>query len=148
MSALGTIPIPEQTAARFAAGFLPAGHSVMAAKALFILAALFRGAHNIPPTTLRRGNWSNPHYADCVVPTGGGFATFDGDQLTRLVLLAHAACIRVSLKAVGPGYGRLYFSQRQREGDFMDRHPTIEQAAADPNLNYYLTAIEELKHEG
>jgi hypothetical protein len=55
-------------------------------------------------------------------------ATYDGDDLTRLVLLAHERCIRVAIEPVNCRYMRIAIWKREREGDTYHRHPTIEQA--------------------
>lgn len=61
---------------------------------------------------------------------GNGFATWDFDMLTKLVLLAHAECIRVELEATAPRLFKVVFFEREREGDIARRHPTIAQAVA------------------
>lgn len=62
---------------------------------------------------------------------GGGLATHDNDALTRLVFLAHDACIRVSIEARTFHHLTLYFHPRAvREGFIAERHPTIEAALA------------------
>lgn len=77
-----------------------------------------------------------------VVRLGNGLATFDFDDLTRLVLAAHRNAVRVALD--GDMYLATYeedkdftypmpclrvtLHARRREGDFAQRHPTIEDA--------------------
>jgi hypothetical protein len=57
--------------------------------------------------------------------------TWDSNQLTLLVLLAHEMCVRVEVKPCNMQYLKLCFSPRDcRDGDIYKRHPTIEQAAA------------------
>lgn len=69
-----------------------------------------------------------------------GYATFDtvdGDDLTRLVFLAHDYGIRVELRPHGFGYMRMMFSQREtRDGGISERHPTAEQALAAHRARY------------
>lgn len=61
----------------------------------------------------------------------GGFATWDFDQLTRLVIGAHDDCIRMLISPSGPGMLCLSFWPREdREGKMAKRHPTIEEAIA------------------
>lgn len=61
-------------------------------------------------------------------PFSSGFSTFDSDQLTRLVFLAHDRAIRVEIRSSNPYRIKLCMWKRQREGDGMSRHPSLEQA--------------------
>jgi hypothetical protein len=89
------------------------------AKAFF--AEFYRGEHHFPGKIKPFGEgWSMSHF--------GSMATFDGDELTRLVLLAHSRCVRVELSNGGPNRLRIAIWGRQREGRMYERHPTIEQA--------------------
>jgi hypothetical protein len=76
-----------------------------------------------------RSNWKDPNYIMLTIRSE--IATFDFDSMTRLVFLCHDYAIRCSAHGVGPGYTRLMFHQRQREGHMAQRHPTIEQALAE-----------------
>ena len=67
------------------------------------------------------GGWCINHY--------GSLATFDFDELTRLVFLAHDKCIRIELMQGGPVAVKIAIWQRdKREGSMFERHPTIETA--------------------
>jgi hypothetical protein len=55
-------------------------------------------------------------------------ATFDFDQLTRLVLLCHEARIRCCIDPAGPRLLRLSFWQRASAGSLATRHPSIDEA--------------------
>jgi len=56
-------------------------------------------------------------------------STFDFDYLTRLVVLAHDACVRVEIVSTRPGRVGLVLHKRAgRTGSSYDRHPTIEEA--------------------
>ena len=55
----------------------------------------------------------------------GDMATWDGDILTRLVVLCHEERIRLSIHACTPYHMRIYFSERQAEGSTPERHPDI-----------------------
>jgi hypothetical protein len=57
------------------------------------------------------------------------FATHDGNELTRLVVLAHDRHIRVAVRGHGMNGMAITFHKREREGDFAQRHPTLEDAA-------------------
>lgn len=83
-------------------------------------ADFYRGEHHFPAEIKPFGEgWSMSHMGD--------LATYDGDDLTRLVLLAHEECIRVAIDSGGPRRVRIAIWKREREGPMYARHPTIEQ---------------------
>ena len=91
------------------------------AEATAFFAEFYRGEHHFPAKIKAYGEgWSMSHF--------GGMGTFDPDELTRLVLLAHDKCIRVWIEQGGPNRLRVAIWRRNREGDMYNRHPTIEQA--------------------
>ena len=53
----------------------------------------------------------------------GELATFDGDELTRLVVAAHAHRVRVAVNAHCKGYLRLQLNPRGEAGRSDQRHP-------------------------
>ena len=57
-------------------------------------------------------------------------ATFDSDALTRLVIGAHDACRRVSIHPHTFRHLRILYHPRERDGDMMRRHPTMDEAVA------------------
>lgn len=59
------------------------------------------------------------------------FATWDFDQLTKLVFLAHEERIRVSLQPIAPKYLRVMFFPRLADGSMATRHPNLDEAIAD-----------------
>lgn len=60
----------------------------------------------------------------------GDLATFDHNDLTKLVVLCHRSCIRFDIEAASRGYLRLSFWQRHtRTGGIGRRHPDIYEAA-------------------
>lgn len=77
-----------------------------------------------------------PHYATqagiirtawCVeVRFRGDMATFDGDEMTRLVVAAHRERVRASLSARCRGVLTLMLHPRDADGAFMQRHPGLE----------------------
>lgn len=84
-----------------------------------------------------RTHLNQPHW--CEVIYRPGFCTFDtvdGDDLTRLVFLAHDYGIRVELHPHGFGYMRLTFSQRAVRSNSVEGHPTAEQALAAHRARY------------
>jgi len=68
-----------------------------------------------------RVNWS----------AGNGFATFDNNDLTNLVLLAHAECIRIAITPATPSMFRVHFFPRLPTGCGMTRPPDVAHAVAD-----------------
>ena len=87
-----------------------------------LLADLYRGFHHLQGKVKPAG------------PSGIEFntanhsmATYDFDQLTRAVILAHERCIRFEITSSGPRMLRFYLHQRKRSGRAYERHPTIHQ---------------------
>ena len=80
----------------------------------------FGGKHHFPSKIKEWGNgWCiNSRY---------DLATYDGNTLTRLVLMAHEKCIRVELLSAGLHGIKIILHKRQRDGRLFERHPTIEQ---------------------
>lgn len=75
---------------------------------------------------IKRGLWVTGS-VEVVLYDGSGFSTYDFDHLTRIVIGAHDACLRVSLESASPQHIRLVMHDRQREGDRFQRHPTLEE---------------------
>lgn len=100
------------------------------------VADLFGGLHHAPRE--KSWDWESPTQVSMTVFAGGGWATFDGAMLTRIVLLAHARAVRVELNVKGFGYVELRLSQRVREGRMYERHPTIEEVANDPRCPWFV----------
>ncbi|NUP08381.1 MAG: hypothetical protein HOW73_20215 [Polyangiaceae bacterium] len=91
-------------------------------------ATFYRGKHHIPEKGVRDeggGSWYVAHYN-----AGAGLSSFDYDDLTRLVFMAHDRGVRVSLHSSAPNYVKIRIShQRSRPpGDMSTVHPTLEQA--------------------
>lgn len=85
-------------------------------------AEFYRGEHHIHGKVKPFGpGWQVDHR--------GPLSTFDFDDLTRLVFLAHDKCVRVELNQSGPGMIKICIWQREgRTGSMFERHPTIEAA--------------------
>lgn len=83
---------------------------------------LYYGKHHIPGKIKPWGTgWCVNHY--------GSLATFDFDELTRLVFLSHDRCIRAEIQNSGPRMVKICIWQREgREGGISERHPTIKEA--------------------
>ena len=55
-----------------------------------------------------------------------GIATYDFNELTRLVLLAHRDCIRIEINASGPGLLKICaWKRHQKTGRLHKRHPDL-----------------------
>jgi hypothetical protein len=79
------------------------------------------GAHNVPPV--------KPCGNGIKVSVSAGLSTFDNDNLTRLVLLAHDRCVRIELAQGGPcRTGIVLHRCHTRKGGVFNGYPTIEQA--------------------
>lgn len=59
----------------------------------------------------------------------GGWGTYDFDNLTRAVVLAHDRCIRFYISPCNWQNLRFHLHKRDaREGSIMVKHPTLEEA--------------------
>lgn len=59
----------------------------------------------------------------------GDLSTFDFNALTRLVIVAHDDCLRISLAPAARDYFRVTITERERGADNWSRHhPTMEEA--------------------
>lgn len=96
-------------------------------RAMQLLADAFgTGIYNLP-ITWRRVEWRRDWV---LININLDLATYDFAEMTRLVFAAHDACIRVQITAWAPRYIKLSLHRRVRDGDMMQRHPTIEDALA------------------
>jgi hypothetical protein len=86
-------------------------------------AEFYFGSHHIPGMKVHEFG-----YGFMVKHDRGDLATYDFNHLTRLVLMAHRDCYRVSIENHGSRAMKIAICKRQREGGMCDRHPTIEQA--------------------
>lgn len=101
-------------------------------KHIEILTRAFRtGVYNLP-VNWERVDWRHGRRGTQFIVAGRDLSTFDFDHLTRLVILAHEECVRISIAPRAFRYLSIsMWSGRSREGDVASRHPTIEQAVAD-----------------
>lgn len=94
-----------------------------------VLGAAWAGIYHLRTSWLRRAAWSDPDVIDVYVGLGADLATFDGDRLTRIVILAHDLCVRVEIVAAGPRGLRLLFHRREPVAvRLAQRHPRLEDA--------------------
>jgi len=92
-------------------------------EATYFFSELYGGEHHIPKhKVFECGNgWAVKH-------DRGDLATYDYNDLTRLVLLAHDMCYRASISPINFNTVEIAIWPRKREGGMSERHPTIEQA--------------------
>lgn len=93
-----------------------------------LLGELYWGIYHLEPGALSRADWSATENIFLVISHRADWSTFDFDNLTRLVFLAHHMAIRVELEPVAPKCMRVRFSRRQRSGATSERHPDLEEA--------------------
>lgn len=93
-----------------------------------ILGQVYRGIYHIDyGSTLTKPDWLDENFIE--VNVAQGLATYDGNELTALVLAAHEVPVRLEINAGGPRRLKLGFSPRQRMAlNLWARHPTIEDA--------------------
>ena len=91
-------------------------------KCKLVLARTFHGIHHCWPWWERRKAWGD----GIRVVTRRDLATFDFNELTRLVVAAHDECVRVEISGAAPGYIYIDLHPRKREGSGSERHPEIE----------------------
>lgn len=93
-----------------------------------VLSYAFGGLHNVPGK-IRRGDDSKMGGVEVCVY--GGLSTFDFERLTRLVLAAHAYCVRVEVSGASPQYVRINLYERHtRYGGRYERHPGLDEFSA------------------
>lgn len=80
--------------------------------------------HNLRHYLTAKGVITHPHCIE--VRYRGDLATFDGDELTRLVIAAHQQRVRVGLSGHMRGIVRIYLQPRKYDGSSMERHPGPE----------------------
>jgi acyl-CoA-binding protein len=90
-------------------------------EATSFFAEFYHGEHHIP-----RGGVKDFGYGWVIKHDRGDLATYDYDQLTRLVLMAHDKCIRVSIMPYNFNSVKIAIWKRKREGGMSERHPAIE----------------------
>lgn len=100
--------------------------------AVRFFADFFHGEHHIPGARPYVGADNVKAYGSgwSVVDPGASYATYDFDQLTRLVFLAHDRSVRVQIQAKGRGL-EIAIWGRAREGGMALRHPDLDSAMAE-----------------
>jgi hypothetical protein len=97
-------------------------------RAVTILGLIWNGINNAPII------WGTVHWYSAGISVGFSevLSSFDGDGLTKLVMLCHDARIRVHIRAAAgvPGELRLTLWQRQKSRDLLSGHPSLGEAVA------------------
>lgn len=98
-----------------------------------ILLHRWQGLHHFPSKDLKKVDWENDRYQVIQLDKhnmgGSNLSSYDFNDLTRLVFLAHDLAIRVHLSPRNFSYLELMLHARSRPGESMStRHPTIEEA--------------------
>ena len=91
-----------------------------------LLGELYRGIYHLDSGHLNKVDWTDKRYMEILI--GRSLATYDSDDLTRLVFLAHQFCVRVQIEPCNFRYIKMSFSPRQRGGSIFTNHPAIDQA--------------------
>ncbi len=91
-------------------------------EALDFFTDFYCGEHHIPNELRACGGsgWS-------VVDTNY-MSTTDNDRLTKLVVMAHDRCLRVSIAPFGANRYKITLHKRSRTGNISESHSTIEDA--------------------
>ena len=82
------------------------------------------GIYHLSNSSLSKVDWTNPDYIRLLIYSG--LSTYDDDELTRLVVLSHDRCLRLSINPCNFNYLELLFHQRNRIDDLYHRMPTME----------------------
>lgn len=99
------------------------------------LGFVYRGIYHLPPSLLERVEWFDERYIAISVPRD--LCTWDGNELTRLVVICHDLMLRMEVDPAGPYHLRLSFYQRRaRTGSISARMPTLEEHAAMIRAGY------------
>ena len=84
-----------------------------------------KGIYHIAAAALK-ADWSNEDWVSLNVWCHG-WSTYDGSELTALVIAGHDLAIRVELSPVAPRIMRIMLHPRRREGSHQyERHPSLE----------------------
>lgn len=110
-------------------------------RAYVVLSRVYYGIHHVDGWTRRK---TDEHSVRVTVY--GELATYDGSELTRLVIAAHDECVRVAVQPLAPRFLEILFSSRTRPGRFLeafsyDTHPTLEHAVARNRSHRWIVGV-------
>jgi hypothetical protein len=113
--------------------------SPFATKVADLLGCVYKGIYHLNDChSLRKVDWTRDFIE---VFIDRPLSTYDSEELTALVLLAHDLCVRVEMTP-HMRYIKLLFSDRTREGDWYHSHPTIEDHIKKLRETYGLEGVE------
>lgn len=99
--------------------------SSIAEKSLIILSYTFGGIHHLDWKQRQKFRYTDEINTDYVLY--GNMATWDSNQLTTLVVLAHELAVRVRIAPHSFKYLKITFWERTREGQNHNRHPSMDE---------------------
>ena len=110
---------------------MPEPPGMTKAEAEEFFGVLFHGKHHIPGDVKPFGRgWK-------ISAHSGRLATYDFDDLTRLVFLAHDRCVRAEIIQGAPGrIGIAIWKRHGRNGSMYERHPTIKCALVNWRMKH------------
>ena len=89
-------------------------------QAVDFFAIYYGGEHHFPNPVKECGfGWS--------ITDTKSMASYDFNELTKLVVLAHDRCLRVEISPRGMNRYVIAVHKRERGGGMMERHPTLEE---------------------
>ena len=101
--------------------------SPLGVEAADFLGDLYLGIYHMDTRSLRKVRWDDPYYMLVQLPACSSLATFDGNMLTRIVVLSHDRMLRVDITSVNFNYmSRLIHKREVRVGNTSERMPTME----------------------
>ena len=103
-----------------------------------LLGYLYRGLYHVSGI-VDRCKWDDNHHIS--LTCYDDLSTFDFDNLTTLVFLAHRMAIRVEIQSCNFRYLRILFHRRSRDGSITARHPTIQVALEKFEADCYLPEV-------
>lgn len=93
-----------------------------------ILGKVYQGIYHLDDKALKRVDWANDYVL--IYKHDRSVSTVDFNHLTQLVVLCHDAAIRMQIGPCNFHYLELMFHQRQRDGGYSERCPTLEDHVA------------------
>lgn len=101
--------------------------SELGKKVADLLGQVYGGIYHLDSGALSRVDWTDEHHIEFIL-SHRDLDTYDGSELTDLVLLCHMMNIHMSIDAASYRRLRLSFQRVTRRGFFRDGHPTLGDA--------------------
>lgn len=110
-----------------------------------VLGQVWRGIYHISGSVMsKKVDWSNPHYISVVIR--GGLCSYDGRDLTDLLILCYDNMLRLEINPRAPNYLELVFHRRKTRSmtaGLGERLPTLEEMISTTRKNIGLDEVEE-----